>query len=267
VIRLPDGTPVTVSGVAHWLRASLHHGTPRPPRTAQGVSDERRAELDHEARLERAQRVGIAPGEHPAPMHLDIQDLLDSAPASDADPTVVAAWITEGLSALGLRVDGQLLDALCPWCGGRDARHPAGGARTMRVRLVVDWRDRDAAHAEGRDVRLMPVVICEGVGCSPPAADADPDEAWRGHPAWLQGDWEWLRGRIEHADEARRLEAAQVARMTGVEVEHVRPACWCGAGSVAGEAGCCSMAHRKTAERRSQRERARGGRRVGGSAA
>lgn len=200
--------------VVAWLRASLLKGTPRPHATAQGLSPDRRAELDAAARVERLERASVAPGEHPAPMHLDILDLLDEAAGLDlsgSNPDAVqalAAWEGRALSALGLMADGQLLDALCPWCGGRTERAPLGGERTLRVRLIVDRKARESKLA---------AIVCEGLNCDPSSSDASEDERWRGRPTWLQGDWEWLAARITHADGMRGLEAQQLAAQTARE--------------------------------------------------
>lgn len=58
-----------------WLTASLLPGTHRPYRTPT-LTAEVRAERDRQARLERLERIGVAPGETPAPLDLDIADLL-----------------------------------------------------------------------------------------------------------------------------------------------------------------------------------------------
>lgn len=193
--------------VVGWLRASLHPGTPLPWRNSI-LSDDRRAELDHHARLEMHDRSDIAPGAHPAPMRLEILDLLDEAAGlADGDEH---AFIRRAMAVLGLTLDGQLLDALCPWCEGRTARHPVGGARTLRVRIVPDRRDPQQA---------VPVVICEGDNCSPSDASAAYDERWHGHPTWPQHEWEWLAAQIDAADRLRGLSEQQIAHQTEAEVD------------------------------------------------
>lgn len=236
LIRLPDGTPVSMGDVCHWLRTSLHRGTPRPHRTQPGMSPERRATLDAQAHLERLERTDVALAEHPAPYDLDAAELLDQAPAAAQDLDLYEKWVARALSHLGLLVTGQTLDALCPWCDGRTDGHPLGGGKTLRVRMLRDGRA---------------AIACQGDNCQP---GPDVGEDWRGHPAWpLVTEGEWLAGRIEHADMARALAAGVVASM--VTVETAAAVCWCGQPPVPGEAGCCSTAHRKTAERRSQRAR------------
>lgn len=84
--RAREGVLELSAAVEH-LAASLLPGTARPWR-ASPVSAEKRAELDHKARLEarmvdvvlpahlRSSRSVVAPGEAPAPYSLDIADLL-----------------------------------------------------------------------------------------------------------------------------------------------------------------------------------------------
>lgn len=96
----------------------------------------------------------------------------------------IAGWaqqqIRDAAPALGLISDGQLLDALCPWCGGATGAHPTGGAKTLRVRTLPTGR---------------PVVVCEGGRCEPEPADCG--IAWRGLPAWdLENEGAWLADRI-----------------------------------------------------------------------
>lgn len=82
-------------------------------------------------------------------------------------------------AALGLIRDGQVLKALCPWCGGRTTDKPVGGGHTLRVRNRHDG----------------PVIVCHGVGCEPPEADCG---TWiHGRPAWPQHEWDWLAQRLE----------------------------------------------------------------------
>jgi hypothetical protein len=129
----------------------------------------------------------------PRPALVLIRRLLNEASTSLTDPQIIAFvehrakdLIERAHETLGLISDGQIIKALCPWCGGRTADNPVGGQQTLRVRNV-----------EGMD---STVVICEGGGCRPPEADCG---TWiRGLPAWHQSEWEWLAARILHAEEA-----------------------------------------------------------------
>lgn len=114
--------------------------------------------------------------------------LLDELAAVDPDELeAVAHWcqvkIRDAAPALGLVSDGQLLEALCPWCGGATGAHPVGGARTLRVRTLPGGR---------------PVVVCEGGRCTAEPGTPDCGISWRGLPAWdLENEGAWLADRIE----------------------------------------------------------------------
>lgn len=228
-----------------WLAATLVPGTHKPYR-APTISPEQRAERDRDARLERLERVGIAPGETPAPVDLDVADLLvetlttvdelcdraciaanepappaassafaDPAPFLDALLRTLPAAVLEDVALaldveracdslvyrthalLGLLGDGQVLAALCPWCGGRTATAPVGGAKTLRVRAQLPAGKRSVAGVDPADVTWY--VVCEGE-CAPPEADCG---TWlRGRPAWPLGrEGQWLADRLERAAE------------------------------------------------------------------
>lgn len=84
---------------------------------------------------------------------------------------------------LGNLVDGQLLTGVCPSCHGRTAAKPAGGARTLRIRLLPG--------SPGR-----PVVVCESGRCDPDSAHCG--IRWKGLPAWdLDTEGAWLAKWIE----------------------------------------------------------------------
>lgn len=86
---------------------------------------------------------------------------------------------------LGEVQDGQTLNAVCPFCLGRTTRHPVGGARTMRFRLVDDRLHEGEQEA---------VIVCESGDCRPFAAECS---LWiRTNPAWRFPDWEWLAQRL-----------------------------------------------------------------------
>lgn len=83
----------------------------------------------------------------------------------------VRARMAEAFSEV---LDGQELNADCPWC-----HKPA-----LRIRLI------------GPDHAQQPVVVCENDGCNP--APAECGKWWRGHPAWPFHEWEWLAQRMEN---------------------------------------------------------------------
>jgi hypothetical protein len=109
--------------------------------------------------------------------------------AADGDPGLIGAVLRccEALSdraavLLGHVSDGQTLDAICPWCGGRTEAKPVGGAKTLRVRTLPNTSPPE------------PVVVCEGGLCEPPSSDCG---TWvRGRPAWRQHEWDWLADRL-----------------------------------------------------------------------
>lgn len=230
--------------VTGWLAASLMPGTSKPYRAPQ-MSDEKRAEADALARLERAEVInaGLLLGETPPPFDLGVADLLSEvmtladelaertclavmrpldppAGSAFADPRPalrlvlrllpVAVTADESLAGyaegrcdsltyrahalLGLLGDGQMLAALCPWCGGRTGASPTGGARTLRVRAQLP-DGQSMARVDPKDVRWF--VVCEGL-CEPPTADCG--ARLRGRPAWpLSSEGEWLAQRLERA--------------------------------------------------------------------
>ena len=97
---------------------------------------------------------------------------------------------------LSLVRGGQLLArAVCPWCGGVTAKHPAGGAATLRVEEIVSARPAK----DGRPARdAVFAVVCWNPVCDPP--DADCGKRWRNHPAWPSWEWDWLAPRLLKAD-------------------------------------------------------------------
>jgi hypothetical protein len=96
-----------------------------------------------------------------------------------------AAMRTAIAAELGEVEDGQTLNAICPFCCGVTTRHPAGGAKTMRFRLI-----EDRLHAGEKEA----VIVCESGACEPFAAECS--LRVRNHPAWRFTDWEWLAERL-----------------------------------------------------------------------
>lgn len=221
----------------HWedLAEIRTPGTPRPWRPPQ-ISPEKREQLDREARVERLERAEFAPGEHADAVPPDVLDVLvDVAEFADRLTAQVcadvgcllwlppaAAWRADGQlahlawhleqdavdgdlvdqvdaetrilaqdTALVLRLlrDGQTLDSSCPWC------------RMPRALVVIE------------EPALGPLIVCRSrVACAPP--DKDCGIYLRGRPAWSDSEWDWLAGRIRHADpgHAVRRPAPEQAR-------------------------------------------------------
>lgn len=152
------------------------------------------ADLLHEAI---AQTVGHPRLEHPATAYADPRPYLEYAlelltEAVETNPKMgeraeqyATAMETALLIALGELRDGQILNAICPFCVGKTFEKPAG-ERTLRLRLVPDHRDQTKTEA---------VIVCENPsGCRPFAAECG---IWvKGRPAWPWSDWDWLAKRL-----------------------------------------------------------------------
>lgn len=240
-MTLPTDAAYLAQALPH-LHATRVKGTPRPWRQNE-LTPERQAELDHRARQERTTtrdplpprwwaRHGATPtiasrdplAEQPAPLHLDITDLIrDITHAAQAAATdqaltdgnlVIAVWASTTndthqlltylattapptshnpeLHHLRTRtarifqdvVDGQRLKTPCPWCG--------------HERLY--FRSIGPDHA--REI----VVRCDSDACQPPDADCG---TWhRGRPCWPLHEWDWLAHRIDHANAKRATTSA-----------------------------------------------------------
>ncbi|MGN7134577.1 hypothetical protein ACTHQY_15025 [Rhodococcoides corynebacterioides] len=87
---------------------------------------------------------------------------------------------------------GQVLNGVCPWCQGRTAT--GLGERTLQIRYP-DPDDKDDE----------PLIFCFGVNCRPPSAACG--QQWRGHPAWLQREWNWLAEQLIQIPSNRTREA------------------------------------------------------------
>lgn len=219
--------------IAYWpdLVVARLPGTARPWRQPQ-LTPERRAELDAQARIERAERSDVALGESPAPVDVAILDVMagvlwdaadiaeqatgaagverlepPSTAYADARPYLECAvkmlpavpWVADEVAAtarlmvgavahaLCLVYDGQSLDVVCPWCGGRTEVAPAGGARTWRVRQLPGD---------------LVAIVCGGL-CEPPSKDVG--TWWRGRPCWPVAEWDWLAKRVTAAERHERL--------------------------------------------------------------
>lgn len=115
-----------------------------------------------------------------ASAHLPEAAQADPEALDDAQQTA-ARLRTRLAGVLEEILDGQRLTAVCAWCRGTTVAAPAGGDRTMVVRLVAS----------------RPVIVCEGDLCNPPPNECG---TWvMGRPAWPEHAWKWL---------ARRLHAA-----------------------------------------------------------
>ncbi|MEU5853957.1 hypothetical protein ABZ799_01395 [Nocardiopsis dassonvillei] len=108
--------------------------------------------------------------------------------AADVDPRTlddaehaVRRLRTRLASALGDLTDGQVLPGLCAWCHGATSEAPAGGERTLTVKVVAG----------------EPLIVCTSDACDPPPGDCG--TYLFGRPAWRREEWDWLAGRMEAA--------------------------------------------------------------------
>lgn len=186
-------------------RATRHGALPVPPTgpipapAAPNVLDllARFASVAEEVAVAIAQTAGIdrppaveSAWTDPRPYFQFARAWLTVADAAD-DRTM--PWVAEQLhpladavaAALGEVHDGQVLDAVCPWCGGRTERSDrqrtlvvfARGARRAQI-------EKDTTSSEG------PVIVCHGVNCEPPTSSCGMRVG--DHPAWPEREWEWL---------------------------------------------------------------------------
>lgn len=124
-------------------------------------------------------------------------ELLSEATLTDTGFLAQCAWIDPmRLSVavlLGEVVEGQRLDALCPFCLGFGPASPAGGAKTLVFRRVprrAGLRPITTAEDDGTEM----VIVCESGTCNPFSAEVS---LWvKGYPAWPWPDWEWLAARL-----------------------------------------------------------------------
>lgn len=122
----------------------------------------------------------------------EVDRLLPIADEMSDEPTWWAAAKVKQLCdrvdrALRLIRPGTTLEALCPFCRGVDARHPAGGRLTLRVQQISKPRAQTKTRPK---VEEAWAVVCHGESCTPPE---DKVGTWfHGRPAWPQAEWDWL---------------------------------------------------------------------------
>lgn len=101
----------------------------------------------------------------------------------------LAPLCTAAAHLLGDIRAGQVMNGICPWCQGRESDGSTGG-RTLQIHYP---------HLEKRGEE--PLIICMGVGCSPPSTACG--ERWRGHPAWPQREWDWLARQLSSPNDMK----------------------------------------------------------------
>lgn len=237
-IRDLDEAAALVIGLAHLREPDV-----RRPWREPTLTEERRAELDYAARIERAERNDIAPGEHPDACRADILDALSAVleraedlahhlsraaycpalPAAmrDADPR---PYLTRAAACLPVAASGPGGAAVAAWAAGEAARIVAAMSSALalvvdgqRLRAICPWcKGRTEMAPLGGErtwrVRMLPgdlvVIVCESGECAPPAGSVT--TWWRGRPAWAIGSWDWLAAQVERADAAAPPEGTAV---------------------------------------------------------
>lgn len=83
--------------------------------------------------------------------------------------------------------DGQVMNAVCPWCGGRTAS--GTGERTLQIHYP--------SHRTTTDTDDEPLIFCFGIECTPPSSACG--SRYQGHPAWTHREWGWLAAQLSTA--------------------------------------------------------------------
>lgn len=206
-------------------------GTPRSWRQRSALSPDQQLEQDERAAAERADRNVLAIGEHPAPMHVDVFDvLLDLLTTADdlAERVAQAAGVERLPPASSAMADPEpyLRHAAQHLVAAYEADYALSGyvqERAAQLKalvsthlgLVLDgqtvpglcpWCSGGMAQRPSLRIRLVkpaptiapvPAAVCESGICEPPEADVG---LWHGtRPAWpLDTEGTWLSKRMRH---------------------------------------------------------------------
>ncbi|MBA9003751.1 hypothetical protein [Thermomonospora cellulosilytica] len=197
-----------------------------------------RAELDDEARADRADRNELAPGEHIDAARPDVLDLLADTLSRAEDLAwhlSRAAWcpVLPPSSWTSATADPRrylahaaacLPTAVLGWENGGDIAH---WAAAVTGAMLADLTAALALHVDGQTVKTIcpwckgglagtytwrvrivpggePAIVCESGTCQPPSRDVT--TWWGGTPVWPLRDWPWLARRLAHL--ARRAAPA-----------------------------------------------------------
>lgn len=155
------------------------------------------------AGVERPRHV-VSAWEDPRPLLRSARAWLTAADEADKDTVPWASWVLGPVvrrvaAAVGEIMDGQLIDALCPWCCGRSVKRPTGGERTLVVHApgsTTGARAEQTAPGAGDG----PMIVCHGTACTPP--DSACGTRVRGMPAWPEREWDWLAKQLLPLDGA-----------------------------------------------------------------
>jgi hypothetical protein len=225
--------------IAYWpdLVEQRMPGTARPWRQPE-LSPEQRAERDHAARLELAERSEDAWGETPAPVDVGVLDLLASL-LMDADILHEHVAQAAGVERLDPPTTAfadarPYLAYAVKWLPAVPGDEPAldvvaGIARGMKqdiartLCLVYDGQRLDVIciWCEGRTelapvggektwrVRELPgglvAIVCESGTCEPESKSVG--TWWRGKPCWPTSEWTWLAQQVTANEERARVSA------------------------------------------------------------
>lgn len=205
-------------------------GTSRPWRQRDRTS-EQWAEADDLAHRERKDRNPLAIGEHPAPLHVDVLDLLvdlvctaddiaeqvaqaagvdrlPPAPSAFADPEPYLRYAAQHLATAyeadpglegGVKEDAARLRQLV-------GQHLGEFSDGQRVPGLCPWCNGGVGQQQTLRIRLVrpaptlapvPAAVCESGLCEPPDSDVG---LWHGNrPAWpLDTEGDWLAKRLDH---------------------------------------------------------------------
>lgn len=217
------------------LVESKFRGTPRPWQQPAALSADQREDRDTLARAERHERDASAIGEHPAPVHVDVLDLLVDllATADDLAARISQAAGVEPMrpaesafadpapylrhAATHLAMAGEALPELEPHVEAEAARlryalakHFGEFVYGQTLQGHCPWCNGGARQAftlRVRDVGGRPAIVCESGTCAP--AEENYGITHRGMPAWdLNTEGAWLAECIDAARRHREEAAA-----------------------------------------------------------
>lgn len=226
VVELLDMDRALVHLSEHWhdLWVARLQGTPRPWTESQ-VSAQARAQMDARARIERHDRSvdsqgnPVAVGESPAPLHVEVLDLLITigglaaamtaevaravqrpAPYPNPDPRPRLTYVRVNLPTAAavvplvdtyasqlIRLEEEVDRALRLVRDGQVLHAVCPWCKGMgKGALTLVIRELD---------QIGPVVMCNTPGCTPPSQDCGTH--WRGRPCWRPSEWDWLAERLQ----------------------------------------------------------------------
>lgn len=206
-------------------------GTP-PPYQQPAITPERRAELDHEARIERQERDGLAPGEHPDAVRVEVLDLMGKLLVDAyalAEEVALASWCpppappstafvdpSPWLDFTARNLDGidEQFAGVLPYVAETARQMLAEVSRSLclmhdgqRLKTVCPWCGGGLVGEPTWVVRQLPgdevAIVCESGICEPPTRDVG--TWWRGRPCWPMREWDWLAKRVTAAEQRGKV--------------------------------------------------------------